>query len=209
MAVSFHGEMVKSGIETETDFRTAWGLQESRRQGIQVPRLCAHKEDLLYGPVCKVGEQVERVVGQVGLDRVLVIVLDDMKVDPRREYRRTLEFLGVPDDGRSHFPIENQALYLPTYLATSLRVADLVKRKLKIRRKTGVVTLVRQLLGRSGARQELTSDLREELTEYFRADVEKLAAIIGRDLSAWLTGGERRSGSEAACSTDSNRIEPT
>lgn len=188
MAVSFHGEMVKSGIETETDFSAAWDLQEARCRGRQVPRLCLHKEDLLYGPICKVGEQVERVVRLVGMERVLLVVLDDMKVDPKREYRRVLDFLKVRDDGRSHFPVENQALSLPLRVAGALRAAQLVKRKLRLRRQTGGVTVVRRLFGRTDGKPELPVSLQHELVEYFRADIEKLEKILGRDLGGWLTG---------------------
>ncbi len=45
MAISYHGELVKSGIETETDFETAWRLQEIRRRGVRTPPLCLHKEE--------------------------------------------------------------------------------------------------------------------------------------------------------------------
>lgn len=192
MAVSLHGERIKQGVETETGFEQAWRLQESRQQGRRVPRLCVEPGDLLYGSICRVGHQLERVLAQAGADRVIVVVLDDIKADPAREYRRVLDFLGLPDDGRTRFPTENEALYLPPLLAGSLRFAALAKQLLRIRTGTGVTTLARRALGRRPAKPALSPELRRELCVYFRDDVNKLSAILGRDFSHWLDGRDPR-----------------
>lgn len=191
MVVSLHGERIKQGVETETDFERAWRLQEERRQGRLVPRLCVNVDELLYGPTCRVGHQLERVLAQVGADRVLVVVLDDIKADPGREYRRVLDFLDLPDDGRTRFSAENEALYLPPLLAGSLRFAALAKRWLRIRPGTGVTTLVRRALGHPPVKSPLSPELRSELCAYFRDDVAKLGVLLSRDLSHWQVGRDR------------------
>lgn len=200
MVVSLHGERIKQGVETETGFERAWRLQEDRRQGRFVPRLCVNVGDLLYGPTCRVGHQLERVLAQVGPGRTLVVVLDDIKADPGREYRRVLDFLALPDDGRTHFSAENQALYLPPLLAGSLRLAALAKRLLRIRKGAGVTALARRALGHPPAKSQLSPELRNELCAYFRDDVNKLSALLDRDFSHWL-GGRDRSAEDTACPT--------
>lgn len=191
MVVSLHGERIKQGVETETGFERAWRLQEDRRQGRLVPRLCVDVGDLLYGPTCRVGHQVERVLAQVGSGRALVVVLDDIKADPAGEYRRVLDFLALPDDRRTRFSAENEALYLPPLLAGSLRFAALAKRLLRIRTGTGVTALTRRVLGHPPAKSPLSPELRNELCAYFRDDVNKLSALLGRDFSHWLAGRDR------------------
>jgi hypothetical protein len=192
MVVSLHGERIKQGVETETGFEQAWRLQESRQQGRLVPRLCVEPSDLLYGPICRVGHQLERVLAQAGADRVIVVVLDDIRADPAREYRRVLDFLGLPDDGRTRFSAENKALYLPPLLAGCLRFAALAKQLLRIRAGTGVTALARRALGRPPAKSPLSPELRNELRTYFRDDVSKLSAILGRDFSHWLDARDPR-----------------
>lgn len=188
MVVSLHGERIKQGVETETDFERAWRLQEDRQQGRLVPRLCVNVGDLLYGPICRVGHQLERVFAQVGAGRALVVVLDDIRADPAREYRRVLDFLALPDDGRTHFSADNEALYLSPLLARSLRIAALAKRLLRFRAGTGVTLWVRQALGHQPTKSALSAELRSELRVYFRDDVNKLSALLGRDFSHWLAG---------------------
>ena len=55
---------------------------------------------LEYGPACSLGEQLGRVYAYVPKERVLTILLDDVKLDPRAEYLRILQFLNAEDDGR-------------------------------------------------------------------------------------------------------------
>ena len=109
MAYSLHQQELLSGNEHIKDFRKAWELQPERAKGLEISRFCVEPKRLLYGPACKLGEQLERLWSLVPEERVLVIVLDDVKENPRREYLRVLEFLGVPDDGRNIFPVYNPA----------------------------------------------------------------------------------------------------
>ena len=99
MAHSFYEELVVLGYEHIKEFSKAWQLSEERSKGHAVTRLCHEPKLLDYKSVCKLGEQVERLFRIVPRDRVLVLVLDDVKANPRGEYLKVLDFLGVPDDG--------------------------------------------------------------------------------------------------------------
>lgn len=186
MALSLHSERLKEGFETEPSFATAWHLQEDRKQGKRVPRLCLRKEALLYGSICSLGQQVERVYEIAGPHRVLVVILDDLKSDPEREFRRVLKFLALPDERRSRFPVENEALYLPPLVAGALRVGALAKKRLGIRKSTRAITVTRRLLGQQAVKPHVSPELMTELKEYFHKDVLKLSACLARDLMYWL-----------------------
>jgi Sulfotransferase family len=109
MAQALHAEMVLSGHENLADFGLAWDLQEQRRNGRHLPPLTWARRRLLYGDICSLGAQLERLLAKVPQERVLSILLEDLSVRPREEYRRVLEFLGLGDDGRTSFPVMNRA----------------------------------------------------------------------------------------------------
>jgi len=109
MAPALHAEMLVSGHENVHNFSAAWHYQEERRQGRQLPPLSWARRRFLYGDVCKLGAQLERLLSTVPASRVLAIVLDDISADTRGEYLRVLRFLGLKDDGRPDFAIYNKA----------------------------------------------------------------------------------------------------
>jgi hypothetical protein len=77
-----------------------------------MPVFCWARRRLLYGDVCSLGAQLEGLLSTVPKDRVLPIAMEDLRLGPRSVYLRALQFLDVPDDGRSDFPIHNTAKHL-------------------------------------------------------------------------------------------------
>lgn len=95
MAPALHAEMVFAGLENVHDFREAWCLQEMRRRGRQLPAFSSWaRRRLLYGEVCLLGAQLERLLSLVPSHRVLTLVVDDVRADPQTTYLRVLNFLG-------------------------------------------------------------------------------------------------------------------
>ena len=82
---------------------TAWGLTAERRAGRQVPRTCVDPRLLDYEAAARFGTHVEHFFEVVGRERCFVSVYDDLAADPSAHYRRLLDFLGLPDDGRTDF----------------------------------------------------------------------------------------------------------
>ena len=115
MAPAVHAQMLASGHENVRDFASAWALQPDRSAGrATLPPWSWSQRRLLYGEVCRLGAQLERLLTVVPRSQLLVLVLDDIAADPRREYIKALEFLGVPDDGRTGFPVYNRAFLPPS-----------------------------------------------------------------------------------------------
>jgi hypothetical protein len=187
MAYSLHEQQIVNGNEHIQDFATAWSHQEERLAGKKVTRWCREPKHLAYGPACSIGSQLERLYTTVPKSRVLVIVLDDMKVDPDRQYRRVLRFLGVENDGRTAFPVLNTAKErrLP-WLRQIVRFAGNIKQRVGLRKGFGVLRKIDNLNTRYRARQPLSEPMRRSLQEYFRDDVEKLGFLLERDFGHWL-----------------------
>lgn len=192
MAYSLHEQQLRSLNENIEDFRTAWQLAAERRLGRNVPPGCKDPVLLDYPSWCRLGSQLERLFTLVPRERVLILVLDDLKENARREYLRVLDFLGVPDDGRTEFPVYN-----PARQWRSRRVAGAVRALAKgvarmkyvrgwlPRRSLGLVRRLEKWNTRYRPRPPMPSDLRAELEAYFEEEVQKLEQLLGRAFPHW------------------------
>ena len=203
MAPALHSEKLYQGDGRIADFEHAWMLQDDRRAGRSLSRLCRDPQLLLYGPYCRVGEQLERLFGLVPRERVCVLVLDDVRSRPRSEYQKLLEFLGLPNDDRSSFPVHNRAKARrsPT-LARLMRPVEEIRRKLgPAYRGLGILRRISDLNRVEKPRTSMSTEMRADLAAYFRDDVHLLSEILDRDLTHWLTiRKQRRGGCLTACS---------
>jgi len=193
MAYSLHAQMVFAGEEHIVDFYTAWKLSPERRAGRRAPRWCRDPRWLDYQHICKLGDQLERLFNIVPRQRVLVLVLDDIREDPRRECLKTLDFLGVPDDGRRDFPVKNPGKklkwpHLHTAILAIEKAVGRMKRKLGIpsNRGTGILQAIKAANVEYQPRPPLAKEVREELVRYYRSDIERLERLVRRDFSKWL-----------------------
>jgi hypothetical protein len=109
-------------------------------------------------------------------------------------YADVLEFLGIPDDGRTDFPVINEnKTHRHAALATLterppkllLSTTRIVKKTLGIER-IGLLKKLKEMNRVPVKRAALPPAFRAQLTEAFRPDIERLASALGRDLSAWL-----------------------
>jgi hypothetical protein len=181
MAASLHSEAVKTLTEDVCDFRKAWGLQEERRQGLSLPRLCYQKDFALYGDFCKLGGQLQRLFRLVDRERVHVIVFDDLKNHARRVYQDTLRFLQLQDDGRTEFPIRN-AFQQPRLglMRDSAMLLGAIRNRIPIRRGLGIMRGITRLTSKAGQRTPLPSIF-----------TRSLRIISGAKLPAWRASGSR------------------
>lgn len=190
---SMHQELYHRRYETEADFAKAWALQDSRKAGQGIPKYCKEAAFLQYGQIASYADQVERLYGIFPREQVRIILFDDFKSDTRKTYRELLAFLGVPDDGREEFrpALESRRHRLHWLGAFLINQPDwLVRVKSRVKALIGVEQLgVRDMVAKVNTvkqkRAPLPPELQQELKDYFRADVERLSQILGRDLSGW------------------------
>ncbi len=201
MAYSLHQQELFSGNETVEDFERAWALQFERARGRQIPRFCKEPKRLLYGPACKLGEQLERLYRTVPKEKVLVLVLDDVKENPRREYLKVLAFLNVPDDGRRTFPVYNPAKArrfrpLGRVIGMVGRRLGRWKRALGIQGGLGLLNALDRLNTVPAPRPPLSEDMWQTLVSYFEDDIQRLSQLLDRDFSSWLHPPKREGEAE-------------
>ena len=191
---SLHSQLLYMLDEDEPDPARAWELQEARSRGERLPPRVRVPEFLQYGEAARLGAQLRRVYEALPREQVLTLVFDDMRDDTGAVYRRTLAFLGLPDDGRVQFPRVNEnkvhrgrgrrPLH-PAPPGALVSVARGVKRVAGVER-LGVLERVRRGNRQVTRRREIDPDLAAELRDHFRDDVGELGELIGRDLSGWV-----------------------
>jgi hypothetical protein len=192
MVYSLHEQFLFSGDENVEDFREAWALSPKRRIGQKIPPLCREPRLLDYQWMGLLGYHLERLFQKVPRERVLVLLLDDLRDRPREVYLRVLRFLGVPDNGRENFPALNRAKerrwpLLERGLLPIRRTVYRVKMKLGLEHMgTGILRWLDAINRKERPRLPLPDDLRQEMMAYYREDVERLSALTGVDLfSRW------------------------
>ena len=188
MARSLHAYSLQELTEDVADFETAWRLQDERREGRSLPTVNYQREFVLYGPFCRLGEQLQRLYGQVEKSRVHVVVFDDLCADPAAVYRSTLEFLGLQFDGREVYRARN-VTGMPRFNTIHRVLASLLAMRQSLpvpRLGLDIFVRLKRLNLKEGRRQRISGKFHRELVDYFRPDVELLSVLMNRDLMSWL-----------------------
>ena len=162
MVPSWHAQKVHERQEVEGDLEKAWRLEEPRRRGENLPPRLKATDAFQYSQVARLGSQVERLLEIFPREQVHAIFMDDLRQDPRNVYLRTLEFLGLSDDGQQDFEVHNKRRMSRGDI---LSVVGLRKTRVPI--------------------TAISPQFEDELRRRFLGEVEKLERILGRDLQSW------------------------
>ena len=188
MAPALHGELIYQGFEDVLDFSAAWQLRETRRHNLPTQSRFGGYTLRQYDHECALGSQLEILYELIPRSRVLTVLLDDVAADPRKEYLRTLQFLGVPDDQRNEFQARNQSkIRKSALLGHMARGIGELKFRLGIRANFGMLKFLDLLNQRQQPRAPLAPSLQRELKLHFAPEVKKLGALLDRDLTHWIT----------------------
>ncbi|MBO6605391.1 sulfotransferase [Psychroserpens sp.] len=194
MAYSFHSQISYTLDEDIADFEQAWDLEQSRRQGKNIPKNCRSTRLLFYSEVAKYYEQLQRVYKYFPEDQVRVILFDDFKTSNLVAYKELLEFINVPYDGKIDFPRVNEAKKAKNKLINKFvnrppkflkAIARLIL-KLVNKPRFGILERIDKLNRDKDLRQELSMEMKVKIQNAYTQDVNQLSKLINRDLSHWL-----------------------
>ena len=191
---SLHNQFLFSFKETERDLDRAWRLQATRAQGGSLPPAHPAPRMLQYAELLSFGRQYENLLTHFPANQVHVILFDDFRRDTPAAYANTLSFLGLEHDGRSDFPVVNEAAaHRNPYLGWLVNspASPLFRCIYRIReatglKSTGILAPMLRVNRQAAAKAELTSELRAEIIQVLANDIRKLERLLGRDLSPWL-----------------------
>lgn len=190
LVYSFHSQLYYSLDENEPDFAEAWQLQSSRRIGRKVPSKCRDPYYLQYKKIGQLGRQVQGLLNIFPKEQVKLLLFDDFKAATREVYEDVLAFLDVPSDDRKEFPHYNvnrqhRSERIGTWLMKPPQFVLLLRDKTNLQG-TGVIQKLMTLSARTEVRPALAPELRAEIVEVFKGEIDKLAEVLDRDLSNWL-----------------------
>ena len=197
LVYSLHSQLLYSRNENEKDFYRAWCLQRQRSQGKNIPKSCTDQKILQYLRVGSLGQQVKRLIKDTGfrLDQIQFILFDDFIKDTRKIYKQTLNFLDVPDDGRTTFlPVNENCYHRINFLSVFLvnpspifmKTVRTFKKFFRLKSEIGLTNKVLELNTARYKRPPLSTFIRKELGNAFKDDILLLSQMINRDLSNWL-----------------------
>ena len=201
---SLHRRHFVNGDETVREFERAWALVPERRNGRKIPRSCLDPRFLDYWEAGNLGRHVERFFSVIGRDRCLISIFDDLNADPRREYRRVLDFLGLPDDGKHEFerhaeskdcrlPWLQRLLQRPPRFALGLLDSDDLHNPRFaetagpfLRKLLDLRTRILDWNEIPAERRAIDPPVIGEMRAMYRDDVALLSKLVNRDLGHWL-----------------------
>lgn len=184
-AYSSYLHMRRDGREPHDSFEAALEEEEVRVRG--------NWEHLWhYSRLGFYHAQLQRYYELFPPERIAVWLYDDLEAEPWRVLREVFTFLGVDPSFEPDMSVRHKVAGTPRsrtlhgVLTRPNPAKALAKRLLP----TGVrARLYGTLMQRNvvAHRERLLPETRRKLESLYRTDVERLALLLGRDLSAWLT----------------------
>jgi hypothetical protein len=205
---SLHKRLIFTGDESIRRFEDAWAAVPDRAAGRRIPWSTIDPRWLRYDEAARFGTYVERLFDAAGKERCLVMVFDDLVADPEEQHRRLIEFAGLrpvpmPDVRNERgsktvrYPLIQKLLKRPPrvllpYLA-SRRFHGRFDRHAGKSAEEGATSKRLSLRKRillwnrvEDEKRPVPVSVQREIQAHFQGEIDKLAALIGRDLSGWL-----------------------
>lgn len=189
---ALHGTVLSRGFEFVEDFQTALGLEDDRKHGRQLPRIRPGLlENLLYRDTVRYYAQVKRFLDTFGRRHVHIVLYDDFGCDPAAQFREVLQFLEVDAAFVPRFEVVNPARRPRSTVLNNLLwdpppfLHAAVQTVLPTRFRTPLVSWFKNLNVKQQPRPSLDERVRVQLDAEFFEEVDRLGALIDRDLSHW------------------------
>lgn len=179
---SWHQQMVFACQEPIEDFEAAWRMSGKR----PIPKECVDPQLLDYPALAKFPEQLDRYFEAFPAEQIRVFHLDQWSKDPRSAYLEILDFLDLPDDGRTEFPRINEARshnnrWLAKVISNPPPLAMKaigVAKKISGRPSFGLGEAALKLVAGKGYSTDPNPGLRREIGDFYKGDNERLATRI-------------------------------
>jgi hypothetical protein len=188
---AWHAQMVYTGNEPLADFAEALDAEAERKQGRRLPPAGAARRSpalLFYRDLVRYAEQLERYLALFPREQIAVHLYDDFRADPSRVYADVIAFLGLrpfqPELRAVNPPKERR--FPALHRALKRLFAAPARALLPARLRLDWLQRWDRLSSREAERAPLDPALAARLRREVRLDVERLAALLGRDLGAWL-----------------------
>ncbi|MEM6561115.1 MAG: sulfotransferase domain-containing protein, partial [Planctomycetota bacterium] len=193
--ISWHKQLVYSGGEPLMNFEEALAAEPARSAGERLPPGVRVRESLRYRWAFDFAQHLEPWIDAFGRERVLVLIFDDFLADVSAEYAKALNFLQVDTAFRPGFPVHNETstrelrnLGLRRWLLRQPPVVYRLGMAVPVRWRHKAGKLAAWLTRSKSVRPDpVLPETRSALRTHFAPGVERLSAMLDRDLTHWNT----------------------
>jgi hypothetical protein len=209
MLYSLFNQFRLDGNEHLATFSAALAAQDDRLAGRLLTRHSYFGQGLIYYSVASYAEQVRRYMELFGRDQVHVVLYDDFAADTSAVYDDVLNFLGVDATRKvESFKVINASQSVKSPLLRTIMSDPLIrgtaiatrswlpKPLFSVLQKIESVLMCSNI--RIEKRSELDPEIRRQLKQTFKSEVQHLGELLRRDLSAW-NALEQRTGEKLVC----------
>ena len=188
MAISLHEQQLFSGNEHIKDFESAWKAQVDRRAKKKLSYWTREHRHLIYGEVCKLGDQIERLFEEFKEERVKITFLKDIKEKPKKEYEDILNFLELDKTNNVGFKPKNKGKKekKSRTIRLILRFIHGIKNRMGIYSGFGIGKMISKINKKEKEKRKISKTLIRDMKKYFNNDIKKLEKVVDRDLSNWI-----------------------
>jgi len=188
---SLHSQFLWEGNEDIVDFTSALAVEPDRKQGNRLPATMDFRKGLFYREVVRFSDQVKRYLDLFGPQNVLVLFYEDFSSDPESSFTTVLNFLGVSDTFIPEFRRVNankkvRSKTLRNILKNPGSIVRLGGKIIPDSIRSKVIHYLRNVNTKYEERAALKPQIRSQLTQEFKPEIEKLQNILQRDLSFWF-----------------------
>ena len=166
------------------------GLRLSFRQQIEANLQNRSRKFSLQYPLLEFGlyhGQVKRFLDLFPPQNVLIHLYDDYRANPAPVIASIFRFLDVDDSFRPDTSQRHLELSVPRFAGVTYALRKLgVWRAMKRLTPTKLLPAARQMAFTPREKLAMEPEDRRYLVDYYAEDIRKLAALLNRDLSAWL-----------------------
>ena len=183
---SLHAQFIFSGDEIVEDFSKALDLEKSRLNGKNIPKQTTIVNKLYYTTnILSIPNNIKSYINLFGIENIKFIHLDEIKTNPRKVYKDTLDFLNV-DSGFEidTFKVVNKnKVYKYRIIRDLLKKYSILLGKLRsviIKKPLGIVKFFEKLNLKEQKRLDISKDLYEKLTNKLSKTEIEINDIINR-----------------------------
>lgn len=190
MAISLHNQRIIDGLESVPSFEDAWQLNDSRmagsRRGIPASAYPLDPVAVAYREAASLGTHLKLAFQRLPVERVATVVLDDLRISPKREYSKLLAFLGLDDNGMIDFRILNQARRVSApRLNLLLQGLGLAKKRLGVWRDFGTLSWLHRAIKQRGTYPIPEKRVYLDLHNALEPEIVMLEQLLNRQFPEW------------------------
>ena len=171
-------------FENIKSFEHAWNNYQNRINNPFTKNIDTKLFD--YQAIGKYSDQLKRLFSIFQKEQIKIILFDDFKKDTKKEYNKVVEFLSIEPNQQIVFDKKNENQVEREMI---IGLINIFPEKIRLIFKKIILMIFgvsyHSFLIKKEPRVPLSADFQKELKEFYRADIVKVEALLGLNLSNW------------------------